>query len=374
MITERLMAAGSWDVPLLPDAPRSLLSDLTYFGFLSVTPGWLNPTDVADITQLAIYTGVYTGRSRRGTQLSGYGLAYLLGASGGFSDLYESETDYGPKDFDDFVNENVLRNTGPQLNGIVQGSIGNPGSNKTLTIEAGASPLDVLNQISDLWDIDWRINPNRTLDAYTTVYSTTPVAVVTPWWSGRDLGIIGWSGTLDTVDDVESFTTRYVAEADGAAAFTVGDADISTNPFTMPDGDPLERDQYGHSKLAKTSGDADTVAARRLARFDQIRRQITATIDTYAVRSELEPGGWVYVYDPDLGLVDTTAEVYFRGHCLHPLAVRCHAIRWPIQQGMGVYLTCSDSAHTVIDLTPWVDWEQGESTLELGAPWRTLNV
>ena len=50
------------------------------------------------------------------------------------------------------------------------------------------------------------------------------------------------------------------------------------------------------------------------------------------------------------------------------------AATWKIQQGMGVYLRASDSANTITDLTPYVEWEEGPVEVEVNAVRRTTRV
>ena len=94
-VTERVMAAGSWDVTLSDETPRSLLEaiDVEKIGFstLVILPTRLDPrshTD-ADLLALARYTGIY--RRQEGMVLSGPGLPILMGDEDGKGDVFESE-------------------------------------------------------------------------------------------------------------------------------------------------------------------------------------------------------------------------------------------------------------------------------------------
>ena len=81
-VTERVMAAGSWDVTLSDETPRSLLEaiDVEKIGFstLVILPARLDPRSHADAALLALarYTGIY--RRQEGMVLSGAGLPILM--------------------------------------------------------------------------------------------------------------------------------------------------------------------------------------------------------------------------------------------------------------------------------------------------------
>jgi len=64
------------------------------------------------------------------------------------------------------------------------------------------------------------------------------------------------------------------------------------------------------------------------------------------------------------------------GQTIHPVEVDLIAVQWPLLNGMGVYIVYYDQNATdldVIDLTPYVQWEDGDATvLEVGAPSWTL--
>ena len=89
----------------------------------------------------------------------------------------------------------------------------------------------------------------------------------------------------------------------------------------------------------------------------------------------LIPGESIWVYDPTVGLEDTTNEVRVGGEILHPAEVDLYAITWPVVQDMGVYVVYYNQSTTdldVIDLTPYVAYEDGPTTLDVGAPHRVL--
>ena len=82
-VTERLMAAGEWDVQLVEDTPRRILEAIDIetagFGQLVILPTRLDPRAHTDATLLSLarYTGIF--RKQEGDfRLSGPGLPILL--------------------------------------------------------------------------------------------------------------------------------------------------------------------------------------------------------------------------------------------------------------------------------------------------------
>lgn len=73
--------------------------------------------------------------------------------------------------------------------------------------------------------------------------------------------------------------------------------------------------------------------------------------------------------DTDLGAYDTSVGLTYQGQWITPVALRVYGITWPVRQGMGVVFR--DGAGTLTDLTDWVEWEEGDVTLDVGGYART---
>jgi len=376
MISERLMAAGTWQIKLFDGAPLSVLNDLTFFGHVVVTPVHVDAyaVDLAGLLALASYTGIYESRSDRRTALDGYGLAGWLGASGGLSDTYESAQTPGSQTFYTWLTAKVLTGGSNDTNGITEGAIENPGSSKSADIPVGSTPLTVLNHICrERYAREWRINPDGTLDADTeaNMFVTTPTVVLSSVTGGRDGAYTGYFSTVDERSDVESWASRVaVTASDGGT----GSAAAGSNPYYGIDGTAIERTMWVNSSEADNSTAAGEVATELADENDDIHQEIPVAVDGYDVRGEVEPGDTVYVYDPDVEIYDTANEVLFRGHTMHPLAVRVLEVRWPVLQGMGVYFVDSTSSNTIFDLTPWVVWEKPGATIGLNDVPRQLDI
>jgi hypothetical protein len=72
-------------------------------------------------------------------------------------------------------------------------------------------------------------------------------------------------------------------------------------------------------------------------------------------------------------LKDESNQVYFQGQLVMPVVMQLQAVTWPIQEGMGVYFRYySGSTPVWVDLTEYVEFESGSTTLDVGALPRTL--
>lgn len=81
-------------------------------------------------------------------------------------------------------------------------------------------------------------------------------------------------------------------------------------------------------------------------------------------------GEYILAYDREAGLYDLGKETRYRGDVVYPQKLRLVGHSWPIEKGMGVYYR--DKNGQILDLSEWVVWERGDSTLEVGAYARSL--
>lgn len=375
MIRQRLMETGSWDLTLDPYTPRFLVDQVDVFDHLLVLPAWIPPSSVSDTVaqSLSVYTAPLIGWSPGKTSFYGFGPAYWLGTNNGLSDLYEAA--FSPtKSFDDWLTDStasVLRVGGDAANGITAGSIDAGVGTAQIAVDAGASPLDLLNLACAQFGFEWRINADMTLDAddEATLFDTLNFIVVPD--GGRDILAGCWLAELTLAVDAEDYTTRVVVEAADAST---GSADISpATPYDDIDGNAIQRERYYVVTAAPSTPGATTAAANRLALYDHLHEEIGVSIpDLYCGLSLVEPGDSIYVYDADNGLVDTATKYQARGETMFPETVRVVAVDQPIQRGMGVFIRTGSG--TYLDFTDWVVFEDGATRLEVGASPRIANV
>ena len=112
------------------------------------------------------------------------------------------------------------------------------------------------------------------------------------------------------------------------------------------------------------------------------QRSINLDLDYYDIQGDFEVGDNIFVYDTDLGFEDTDDkinedptrtskfEVSYQGQYVNPEKIRVTAITWPIENTYGVYLrrltSTSSNTYQYINLTPYVSFEEGGTTLEVG--------
>jgi hypothetical protein len=84
-------------------------------------------------------------------------------------------------------------------------------------------------------------------------------------------------------------------------------------------------------------------------------------------------GDYVWVWDPIRGLHDLAGTPFtYAGQLVWPVAVRVMEMTWPIVEGMSVWLDNTHQGGDVTDLTPFVEWEEGDTTLSVGSLPRRL--
>lgn len=421
--TSVVQAPGSFELDLV-DPPEEVRQIVGRLGAAIVfTPVRLEDpraVSVADLFSLASFTGIVTGGSADGSRMEGFGPAYLLTLALQEEDQTISKRPLYDGSNTSWVRNNVLRTGSSETNGITVGTITSAATpTRSGKIEGGQSPLSVLEDVCRRFSRFWRVNPTGTLDvgSQATLWPTTsaPTAVAVVKGAGRDLNVKGLTGVgvseKDDFDDYAStvavgfvaddyeFDIAYVANDTVVAssgkyyecilAHTSSGSNLPPNATYW-----TEREQYGvaaltspfvnpfsaaalvarkveSSRNANTYDDAVDIATNRLARFDDVAKEITVSSDLFDVRGSVHAGDTMWVFSPEHGLFDVANEVAFGGELLPAAAVRVTAVTESVAAGSGVVAVWWDgSAQRVTDLCPWVAWEPPGARLELGEPRR----
>ena len=375
MITEALRALGSWDLNLkqsTPDAIRQYLNPDTYGASqLVITDNRIDPYALSGSTlrSIARYVGIYTGMPDA-FSLEGAGLAWLLADDKGIGDVVSTRVAHSAATL-----STVLGSLFPS-NGLSTGTITNTGLNSITCDWLYADRRECLDVACDIAGADWRINPTLTVDAAApaTLFTsyTTPSAIVTKLTKGRARSPFGLIPTdLTEAASLDQYTTKVhvLARADGG--LTVATATAGTVPFYAPGSASKIKRERVVDAPSVASTDSTNYATNTLAQWNAVTRAIRLAVDEYDLPANVRPGDRLWVYDPDLGLVDlTSGGVVHEGQTLYPRAVRCLAITWPLRGGLGVYLIRSDASSTsqaIVDLSDWYVPEDGDATVEVGA-------
>lgn len=430
------MAAGSFTVDLIDGTPESVKA-LVDTGFARVLVTQVrvdaDAMTAAELSAVALYAGVFRRWSEKRTRFEGAGLAVLLGDEDGKGNLYPEESKVTARPLYDGSNNSWLRNqvlrTGTDgANGITVGTIASSATpTKKGTIDAGDTQRDVLDFACDVFTTsgsnpyEWRIAPAGTLDVAlrNTLFPTTatPTVVVSPSEgaasfdsSVRWLPVDRWDPAGDWEDYATAVTVAYEADDyEFGEAYVSGDTVVASDgtyyrcilghtssganlppnatywvaedpweqattatDFVGLDGSDLIMERLDTLRNPSTSANASAVATKRLGRVDDMHRSLEVSTPAHDVRSWVAPGDGVYVYDPDAGLVDLSVEVD-DGVVVHPLVTRVAGMRWPITEGMGVYVSAwNGSSFVVTDVSEFVAFGSGSAQLDVGEPRRTL--
>lgn len=384
-VTKTLMAVGSWSLTLLPNTPRNLIDALSYYGHIVVSTGRPDPRVAGNsLFTSGRFTGVITGldfqslKQKRGAVVSGDGLETWLGTPKGVGPVIENIAS-----FTSAASSTVFNTLRPTSVGAgTNFSIASSG------LYTGAfvwkTPRDALTsfcqQVSTGSDaahtVEWRVNNNCTLDTgpVASLYVTSPVTAIVAKNEGVDMRLRGLAGVAELIEDVKDYTTRVVVLASGSGAATaVGTANIAdvggTNPYKDFFGNPVQMTRMV-SASSVSSFNATASAQSALIPYTTPRDQVKLTSSEYDIMGVLNVGDYTYVYDPDAGLVDSTNELVFRGQRINPTKQRVIELTWPIVQGMSV--AYRDLNGKWYDLTDYIQWETGDTTVVVGGFNRSL--
>jgi hypothetical protein len=377
-VTQTRMALGQWSVRLKPGTPQTLLDSLAYYGHVAITTGRVDPrVDGDSLLRSARYVGVLRamGRAGDGRSLSGPGMAMWLG----------DEDDKGP-----VITVPALTFTGSTFTAAVRAAleVGQAVVEGTLHPVTGAytgihqweTSRKAITYICSTMTADsddpveWRVNGDGTLDAglASQLYVTDPVAAIVRNASGADGRLRLLPGQAGTTQDVADFTTRValLAQGDGHQIAT-GGATLAPglNPYLDLHGNPVDILRMV-SESGTVAPNANARAAMQLGRFVHAREALTLSTTHYDITGDVRVGDWVWVHDPDVGLVDPDHEIVLRGQRINPAKLRVVELSWPVTSGMSVAYRGPDG--TWQDLTDYVVWETGQTTVVVGGYDRSL--
>ena len=351
-IQQVLRKLGRWSVALRPDAPPGLVSQLEYFGHVAVIPGRVNPVERGEeCLTLARYVGVLrTVDADAALTLSGSGMEMWLGDEDGKGPVFTAPgVTLSGETF-----AASIRALLPPNGDITEG---------TLTAVAGTydglhiyqTSRTAIDYVCDLFDADWRVNGDGTLDAgpASALFATTPTAIVARRdVAGVDMGTRALPGDLATSRSAQDYTTDVVVVAEGLAT---GSASAPSTPYKNIHGGDVSITRVVDEQDDTSSSNAAARAQMVLNLWNGTRKSVRLSVSEFDIAGDFTAGDVVWVWDPDAGLVDTDYEVPFRGRLLNPVPVRVLSVTWPVTQGYTVAYRGIDGDWT--DLTEWVAWE-----------------
>lgn len=371
-VTEVLQGLGEWSLTLGEDTPKEILDQLDVFGHVAIHAGVVDPRIARDALLLdSRYVGVYRGKASAPTDqgaqytLRGPGMAFWLGDEDGKGHAIEA-----PLTLNTTFAAWVAALLPPSA---TAGTIVAVPKTFAYTFQY-MTPREALNYMCGTLECAWRINGNASVDAglESDLFTVIPEAALVRKGPGVDMFLKGLAGAMSTEVDMSDFTTRTVLLANGSEAATVtATADIAPvkNPYKDLFGNSVKLTRF----ISESDTDATNAAARaqlQLNRFSDAKRAISLSSTDYDLKGDVAVGDYLWVFDPDIGVVDITNEVNFRGDRMYPMKLRLTEMTWPITQEMGVAFRDMDG--NWYDLTPYVVPEGGDSNLVVGGFYKAL--
>lgn len=364
-VSELLMKPGAWSVTLKEETPAEILRAIDWtvtavagFGHIYIFNTRVRPEEFTDanLKSIATYAGILleapTARS-----IGGPGMIAWLGDADDKGAILETAVTQSAATLQTWVN--ALRPAS-----LSAGTSLNSGS-YTGTFQ-WITPRQALDAVCAALGYEYRVNPDGTLDANTaaTLFGSTPTGFVTRRTEGREdyLGILATQ--LEQARDLIDYTTKVRA----IAKTGLGTASGAATPYKDINGNSVVMTRVIETPEAE---DANAAATALINKFSATRKGVRLSSSTFAIPSTIEVGASVYVYDPRSGLVDTANQVHFGGELLFPVSLRVYGYTWPIREGMGVAFRDGNGVWT--DLTPWVEWGDGDTTIDVGGYARTLD-
>lgn len=393
-LSEAYMDGAPWAISLVDDTPRWVLDDIDVrnklWATIVITPQYLVPGTVSDATLLSLarYCGVYLGMGAGRTSLHGETLAWWLGEAGDGGSLHSQEDiHYEAKYLDDAINDLVLN--GP--NGLTGGTITAPDDQFEIDLEGGDTKRENLDTLVGQASVEtvWQITAQGVLNVNTPSglwpTRTTPTVLFTPE-GGHDALIDGLQAEF-VMAELNGDEVRTQIAVDWQDGVNNGFANLSPIPWydfagqaprvaTLMDWRP-KRARPPTEKWRKLAAwqiqsetQADRLAARELNERSEVRQEIRVEVDAFDPwRFDMSPGNDVYLYDPDTKILNTANEVYYRGEAIRPDKGTVQQWSTPVRRGYGVYLRYFSSiggAATYYDLTNWVEFEDGPTSVLVG--------
>lgn len=377
-VTEALMKVGSGSFTVSPYTPTWILdlvrAETAAYTHVVILPVHLDPRVVTDdgMLGLARYTGRLIRDEQGGNRVEFEHASAVLG-----DDVMETLQTTANGYLSQWFTQLALPG------GLIQGTLTSPGGAYTLPFQY-VTRKEAWETLTQHFGVEWRVNPWLDIDVgpWPDLYGADPRVIVLndAGRGGRDLTLTGVQGSASLDTDVEDWASRIILLTkdpsppagvdDPPPIVTVATGDT---PFRQAYGAPLVRDKLIDNS-SKVDPDPAGTAAAELAKVNKPRFQLTVSSDGYHVEHLTPVGAPIFVFDPTGGAVNPTNPVIFRGQVTFPIQTRVVGMTWPIRRGMGVYLRRQDGATvTWTDLTPYVQWEDGATRLDVGVLPRTLN-
>ena len=393
------MAQGGFTLSLnKADTPNTVINTIDAWGHIVIVPADLNPQEYSDSTLLsaASYVGIVESLElglEEDVQITGTGLVSYLGdsetrgmpisQSGGQSGVRS----YKNKSLEDTLDstgtpKGLLRLEDGSQGPIRKGTITEPTDSSTYTGKHYTeSALKAIRYVCQDLDVEFKIDTQGYLSAgpkesLFSGHTTDPTSIIVRDGSGQDPNIDGINTTslvaqfnaAEFVSSVELIASKYGKEAN------IGSASASSVPYKDLFGSNLVRTQYVSDPGTQGTSKNERATAY-LNELNLVKKTINVSLEEYDIDGDFEVGDKIFIFDPDIGFMDTEAdriedgrsslfETIYQGQVLNPTKIRVLGITWPIKQGYGVFYRDKDGNYT--ELTDYCMWESGDVQIEIG--------
>lgn len=371
------MGVGQWSLDIADSTPGVVREKIDVrasgFGHIVILPGHIRHQDVtdADMLRLARYVGVY--RSQSASSISGAGLNSWLGDEDGKGLVLAGA--YTATTWLTWVN--LLR---PSFLGA--GVSPASGGASFTRVYNRTTLRPTLDEVCSFFGGEWRVTNEFKLDVGTRaqLYRTSPIAMIVRRRgdSGRDPNVTGIEGELDLSRDVEDWVRSVLYYYNNnASVYTASGGVAAVNvPYRYPDGSAAEIRRVVQDSTTSAS-EATALGNAEYTKYRYARQELRLSSDLYDIGDDIQVGDPVWVFDDEMGIANTANQVTYRGQTVYPEVIRCVGYTWPVRNGMGVYFrrhVWNGAAWVVewTDLTEYIEWETGATTIEVSSGPRPL--
>lgn len=380
------MKVGGWSLRFDAEAtPWQLRQRMTFFSNIIITPTYSGPLDnFEELKDQSLYSGILTRRALRRGEISGWGLLGYLATgkatAGAWHAGYETVT--FPALMGDLI-DHWFTGVIPYANGLRKGT--NYADTATTLAALSEGTVPDMKQTLDTWASatgnEYRVTPQGLIDYGTAVYAPRNILLSPDVRMGTAGDWKLWEPTSWNPEaDVEDYrNTGRVLLSDKSNSGKSGSG-VWATPGVVPrmrtwDNDYSYTCIYTNEEKVVESlnlSDATSVAVGVGASRAAPHYSIGCEVPVTAVTFHIDAGDYLYVYDALEGIQGDT-HTGVPGIDVAALLQRVYGITWPVEAGMGVYLIdgaflTSPAVPEVFDLTPYILWESGPATLDLGEP------
>jgi hypothetical protein len=368
-ITQQIGALGGFSIQLADDTPRDVLDKLGFFGHVVVLRGDVDVAGTANTTllQKAKYVGVLREKPTGSNTLEGAGMVFWLGDEDNKGAVLET-----PLVFTNRTLSQCLTTLFALIPSLHLGVVNSAAGTYTGTHQ-WETPRSTLEKITAAFGVEYRVNGDGTVDFGTQaqLYTSVPDSIVSARGAGKDLDLSSIGGSFVTDTSVIDYSKRVVllGQTDDQKQIVTATAENPANPYKDLFGNNVKMTRM-IADSGQTPGSAPASAQLNLNRFSRTATALKVSATNYEIDGNFVVGDNTYVYDPDNGVFDVTKEKLFRGEILNPAIVRVVAITWQLVYGHTVAFRTIDGVW--IDLTRWVQWENGADEITVGDLPKTL--